>query len=98
MLGFGRAAVLRCAPLHTVDQIAIQIADMQIASHPAPYEITALNDLTCCEAFRPRHQSDFLGPLGFFETHSRPPAILIDEFDAGGFERLANDVIIDARQ
>jgi hypothetical protein len=46
MLGFGRAAVPRCASLQTGNQTVIQIADMQIPSHPAFHEIIALNDLT----------------------------------------------------
>ena len=44
MLGFGRTAVPRRATFQPSDQIVIQIADMQIASHLTLYEIIDIND------------------------------------------------------
>ena len=42
MLGLGRAAVPRRATLQTSDQIVIQIAHMQVSSHPGLHEIIDL--------------------------------------------------------
>jgi hypothetical protein len=46
MLRFGRAAVPRRATLQTSDEVVIQIAHVQISSHPELHEIIDLNDLT----------------------------------------------------
>ena len=50
MFGLGRAAVPRRATLQTSDQIFIQVAHMQISSHPGLHEIIDLNDLKGREA------------------------------------------------
>jgi hypothetical protein len=45
MLGLGRAAVARRAPLQSSDQLVVQIANMQISSHWVSLDIIGLNDL-----------------------------------------------------
>ncbi len=45
MLGLGGAAMPCRTTLQTSDQIIVQVAHMQVTSHPALHEIIALNDL-----------------------------------------------------
>jgi hypothetical protein len=46
MFGFGRAAVPRRPTLQTGNQVILQVAHVQVTSHPTLQEIVALNELT----------------------------------------------------